>query len=151
MPGTFCAGSLDSRLIVDGRGSLPAEVAFATAPADELAAALGGADRVAGPYNCLLVFSSEGVVLVDAGIGAYAALAGGKLDSDIALSSGQGGAAVGHVVPDLSTNRGRVTFSAGTGRFAGFRAHVAVSLDKDGVWHWDGRYTFARSDQDRDD
>ena len=57
---------------------LPADVAFATAPADELAAALGGADRVAGPYNCLLVFSSEGVVLVDAGIGSYEHPLGGS-------------------------------------------------------------------------
>ena len=78
MPGTLHAGSLDSRLIVDGRGSLPADVAFATAPADELAAALGGADRVSGPYNCLLVLSSEGVVLVDAGIGSYQHPLGGS-------------------------------------------------------------------------
>jgi glyoxylase-like metal-dependent hydrolase (beta-lactamase superfamily II) len=78
MSGTFRAGSLDCRLIVDGGGSLPVDVAFATAPADELAAALGGADRVAGPYNCLLVFSSEGVVLVDAGIGSYEHPLGGS-------------------------------------------------------------------------
>ena len=78
MTATFHAGSLECRLIVDGGGSLPADFAFATAPADELAAALGGADRVTSPYNCLLVFSSEGVVLVDAGIGPYEHPLGGS-------------------------------------------------------------------------
>jgi hypothetical protein len=64
------------------------------------------------------------------------------LDSDLVLSSGNGGAAVGHVVLDLSTKTGRVTFSAGSGTFRHFRADVVVSQDpKDPeVWHWDGRY-----------
>jgi hypothetical protein len=69
----------------------------------------------------------------------------GVLDSDIALSSGHGGAAVGHVVLDLGTARGRVTFSVGTGRFAGFKARADVSVDSSGVWHWDGTYRFSRS------
>jgi hypothetical protein len=69
-----------------------------------------------------------------------------ELDSDIALSSGNGGAAVGHVVLDLNTARGPVTFSAGTGRFEGFHARADVSVDSDGVWHWDGTYRFTGDD-----
>ena len=72
----------------------------------------------------------------------------GVLDSDIALSSGHGGATVGHVVLDLTTAQGRVTFSGGTGRFRGFRAKARVSVDKDGVWHWDGTYGFSRRNDD---
>jgi hypothetical protein len=78
--------------------------------------------------------------------------ASGVLDSDIVLSSGHGGAALGHVVLDLGAAQGRVTFSVGTGRFAGFRARAVVSLDRlTGLWHWDGSYSFARSDDDDDD
>jgi hypothetical protein len=76
--------------------------------------------------------------------------AGGALDADLALGFGQG-TALGHVVLDLSTGSGRVTFSTGTGRFGRFRADVAVSVDQAGVWHWDGRYRFGRSDDDGDD
>jgi hypothetical protein len=71
------------------------------------------------------------------------------LDSDLVLSSGHGGAALGHVVLDLHTNEGRVTFSGGTIRFAGFRADVDVSFDdSSGLWRWDGTYTFTRPDDD---
>jgi hypothetical protein len=70
------------------------------------------------------------------------------LDSDIVLSAGHGGVALGHVVLDLNTAQGHVTFSDGTGRFGGFHADADVSLDKNGVWHWDGSYSFARSDDD---
>jgi hypothetical protein len=69
----------------------------------------------------------------------------GMLDSDLVLSSGNGGAALGHVVLDLGAAQGRVTFSVGTGRFAGFHARAVVSADSKGVWHWDGTYKFNRS------
>ena len=71
--------------------------------------------------------------------------ADGKLDSDVVLSSGHGGAALGHVVLDLSTQQGRVTFSAGTGRFAGFHARAKVTFNAEtGLWQWDGTYSFSR-------
>jgi hypothetical protein len=69
----------------------------------------------------------------------------GVLDSAIALGFGQG-TALGHVLLDLSKASGRVRLSVGTGRFSGFRALAAVSVDEDGVWHWDGSYRFVRSD-----
>jgi hypothetical protein len=79
-----------------------------------------------------------------------AALDNGVLDSDLALGFGQG-SALGHVVLDLSTASGRVRFSAGTGKFRDFRARAVVSRDEAGVWHWDGRYRFGRSDDDGND
>jgi hypothetical protein len=68
------------------------------------------------------------------------------LDSDIVLSLEHGSAASGHVV--LNATTARVTFSGGTGKFGAFQADVAVTVDSKGVWHWDGTYSFTRSDDD---
>jgi hypothetical protein len=64
------------------------------------------------------------------------------LDTDIVLSFGDGPAAYGHVVLDGATDRGRVTFSGGTGEFERFRASAVVSVDASGVWHWEGAYSY---------
>jgi hypothetical protein len=66
----------------------------------------------------------------------------GVLDSDIAVSSGNGGAGVGHVL--VGDTGGRVTLSRGSGRFRGFRAKARVSVDSKGIWHWDGTYSMER-------
>ena len=71
------------------------------------------------------------------------------LDSDIVLSRGHGSAAFGHVVLNATTSR--VTLSGGRGAFAGFQADVQVSVDADGVWYWDGTYSFASGAGDEDD
>ena len=68
----------------------------------------------------------------------------GVLDSDLAVSRAHGPAAFGHVVLNLTTRTGRVTFSGGTGKFKTFRADVAVSVDASGVIRWDGTYSFDR-------
>jgi hypothetical protein len=72
------------------------------------------------------------------------------LDSDLVLSNGHDGAAVGHVVLDLKAKHGVVTFSAGTGRFRHFRADVVVTQDRNdaNLWHWDGSYRIVRSGDD---
>jgi hypothetical protein len=70
------------------------------------------------------------------------------LDSDLVLTSGHGPQAFGHVVLDVMTKKGTVTFSGGTGRFEGFQANVAVTLDSHGIWHWDGTYSFPTDDDD---
>jgi hypothetical protein len=75
-------------------------------------------------------------------------LAGAVLDTDIVLTTRRGSAAFGHVVLDLATGRGRVTFSGGTGKFTHFQADVVVSQDLSDVWHWDGSYSFTRPDDD---
>ena len=67
---------------------------------------------------------------------------GGTLDTDVVLDAGSGNTAKGHVVLDLEANKGTATFSGGTGRFVGFEAHADVTADSDGVWHWDGTYSF---------
>ena len=73
-------------------------------------------------------------------------LGAGGLDTDIMLARprGHGPSAFGHVVLDLATAQGRVTFSGGTGKFKTFQADAVVSVDSRGVWHWDGTYRFTR-------
>ena len=93
---------------------------------------------------CTITSSNISVIEPGMRVFYFAVPGDGVLDSDIALSSGHGGAAVGHVVLDLATGQGRVTLSGGTGRFRGFRAKVRVSVDTDGVWHWDGTYSVNR-------
>lgn len=66
----------------------------------------------------------------------------GVLDTDITLSSGHGVSASGHVVLNLATAKGAVTLSGGTGRFKRFQVDAVVSVDKAGIWHWDGTYRF---------
>jgi hypothetical protein len=72
----------------------------------------------------------------------------GVLNTDIVLSFEHGSAASGHVLLDLTTAQGRVTFSGGTGKFAHFEADAIVSVDLAGVWHWDGTYSFRGSEDD---
>jgi hypothetical protein len=72
----------------------------------------------------------------------------GVLDCDIVLSFEHGSAAFGHVLLDLTTAQGRVTFSGGTGKFARFEADAVVSVDSAGVWHWDGTYSFSGPDDE---
>jgi hypothetical protein len=67
---------------------------------------------------------------------------GAPLDTDVVLDAGSGNAANGHVVLDLASNKGTVTLSGGTGRFAGFKADADVSEDSDGSWRWSGTYSF---------
>ena len=69
------------------------------------------------------------------------------LNSDLVLSRGHGSAAFGHVVLNATTSR--ITFSGGTGAFAGFHADAVVSVvsvDGADVWHWDGTYSFTSED-----
>ena len=69
------------------------------------------------------------------------------LDHDLVLSRGHGSGAFGHVVLNGTTSR--ITFSGGTGAFAGFHADAVVSVvsvDGADVWHWDGTYSFTSED-----
>jgi hypothetical protein len=66
----------------------------------------------------------------------------GSLDTDVVLDDGSRETATGHVVLDLAADKGVVDFSGGTGRFVGFHTHADVSTDADGLWHWEGTYSF---------
>ena len=66
----------------------------------------------------------------------------GSLDTDVILDAGSGNTAAGHVELDLAAGKGVATFSGGTGKFTGFQAHADVSADPDGLWHWEGTYSF---------
>jgi hypothetical protein len=100
-----------------------------------------------GTVGAFCTITSSNIRAIEPGMKVvYLAVPGnGVLDSDLTLSFGRDGAALGHVMLDTTTGRGRLTFAVGTGRFAGFRAKVAVSVDSKGVWHWDGKYKFSRS------
>ncbi len=69
---------MECSLIVDGHGRLPSSFVFANAPAHELERALGRAEHVESPYQCLLVRSSAGLIMVDSGIGGYEHPLGGS-------------------------------------------------------------------------
>jgi hypothetical protein len=64
------------------------------------------------------------------------------LDTDVVLSAGHGSAADGHVTLNLVTAVGTVTLDGGTGAFRTFHCSANVTVDGDGVWHWDGTYSF---------
>jgi hypothetical protein len=92
---------------------------------------------------CTIKSSNIDAIKPDMRVVYLAAPANGVLDADIVLSFGQGSAAFGHVVLNLTTAKGRVTFTGGTGAFAGFHAGALVSVDAKGIWHWDGVYRFS--------
>jgi hypothetical protein len=80
---------------------------------------------------------------IDAGMKViYTSAAGATgLDSDLVLDGPGNNDASGHVTLSFLTGTGVVTFSGGTGRYRGFHASVVVTYN--GVWHWDGTYSFA--------
>ena len=76
----------------------------------------------------------------------YASAAGdptpGVLDSDLVIDGPGGNTAFGHVVLDLPTLTGVVTFSGGTGAFIHFRAGpIAVACPAFPDCSWDGPYS----------
>lgn len=89
--------------------------------------------------------TSSNLNAIDAGMNVvYSSAAGAtSLNSDLVLDGPGNNNASGHVTLNFLTLSGVVTFSGGTGRFSKFHARVAVMYDTtDGLWHWDGTYTF---------
>jgi len=96
---------------------------------------------LAGDF-CTITSSNLEQIVVGSKV-VYAEAAGeGTLDTDVVLDAGDGNTAAGHVVLDLAAEKGVATFSGGTGKFAGFQARADVSTDADGLWHWEGTYSF---------
>lgn len=69
-------------------------------------------------------------------------LGAGVLDSDLVLYGRGANAAYGHVVLNLTTFTGTVTFSGGTGQFKKFSASVAVSPLGGLDFGWFGSYSY---------
>jgi hypothetical protein len=68
----------------------------------------------------------------------------GTLDSDLVIDGPGANTALGHVVLDLSTLSGVVTFSGGTGVFSHFHAGpIAVACPAFPDCYWDGPYSFS--------
>jgi hypothetical protein len=65
-----------------------------------------------------------------------------SLDTDIVLDAGSGNTTAGHVKLDLAAASGELTLSGGTGKFTGFEAQADISADPDGLWQWEGTYSF---------
>jgi hypothetical protein len=93
--------------------------------------------------HCTIVSANLDEIRAGSQVVYATAVVDGKLDSDISLECGGGTAAAGHVVLDLATATGRITFSGGTGSLAGFTASADVSADAGGMWHWEGTYSFS--------
>lgn len=65
------------------------------------------------------------------------------LSSKIVARVGDGDRATGWCAVIQNPYHGVCTFWRGRGTLAGFHASVDVTLDSDGVFHWDGTYLFA--------
>jgi hypothetical protein len=91
---------------------------------------------------CTITSSNLEEIVVGAKV-IYAGVPGETtLDTDITLDAGSGNTASGHVVLDLASDKGEVTFSGGAGTLTGFRARADVTPDAEGNSHWDGTYSF---------
>jgi hypothetical protein len=94
---------------------------------------------------CTIKSSNIPEIKVDSKV-VYASAAGdptpGQLNSDLIIDGPGNNTAYGHVVLDLSTGTGVVTFSGGTGVFKHFHAQVAVSPLAPPYFAWDGTYSF---------
>ena len=108
------------------------------------------ATKECGQYNgtagsfCTIKSSNLAEIKIDSKV-VYDQAAGiptGMLDSNVVLDAGAGNRAVGRCTVDFATYLGLCTFSDGTGQFAGFSARVNVSPGSDGLFHWDGTYSF---------
>jgi hypothetical protein len=64
------------------------------------------------------------------------------LSSNVRLDDDHGDTATGYCIFQAKTSFGLCTFWAGTGSLTGFTSVVDVTIDADGLWHYDGQYYF---------
>jgi len=96
---------------------------------------------------CTITTSNLNAIDADTRVVYTSAAGAAGLESDLVLDGPGNNDAFGHVTLSFLTGTGVVTFSGGTGRFNGFHASVAVTYD--GVWHWDGTYSFTPPGRDQ--
>ena len=89
---------------------------------------------------CTILSSNLGAITPGSKVFYFEAAGSNGLDSDLALYAGPGNVALGHVT--LPGETGVITFRGGSGAFRGFRATADVSVDDQGIWHWDGTYRY---------
>lgn len=99
---------------------------------------------------CTITSSNLNAIKVGSRV-VYASAAGdptpGALASDLVIDGPGNNNAYGHVVLDLSTLTGVVTFSGGTGAFTHFHAGpIAVACPAFPDCSWDGPYSFSPRD-----
>lgn len=98
-------------------------------------------DATAGSF-CTITSSNLNAIPAGSKVVYASAPSGGVLDSDLVLYTRGANAAYGHVVLDLATGTGTVTFSGGTGQFKKFSASVAVSPLGWPNFGWVGSYSY---------
>jgi hypothetical protein len=64
------------------------------------------------------------------------------LSSNVRLDDDLGDTATGYCIFQARTSLGLCTFWAGTGKLSGFTSVVDVTIDANGLWHFDGMYYF---------
>jgi hypothetical protein len=98
-------------------------------------------DGTAGSF-CTIASSNLDAIPAGSKLVATSAKGAGVLDSDLVLYTRGANAAYGHVVLNLATGTGTVTFSGGTGQFKKFSASVAVSHLGGRNFGWSGSYSY---------
>ena len=94
--------------------------------------------------HCTITKSSFATIPVGSKIYYYGPVIGPAiLSTAIVLDAGDGTTAIGYCNVDLPKSSGACTFWAGSGKLVGFRALVNLTVDGDGLFHWDGNYTLA--------
>jgi hypothetical protein len=66
------------------------------------------------------------------------------ISSNAIITDGNGNTASGYCIL-LASAAGMCAFREGTGMLTGFHASVNVTIDSNGIWHWDGTYLFDRN------
>ena len=99
-------------------------------------------DFSAGSF-CTITSSNINAIKPGSRVVYASAVSGGRLNSDLVIDGPGNNTAYGHVVLDLSTFTGTVTFSGGTGVFSHFSAGpIAVACPDFPDCSWDGPYSF---------
>jgi hypothetical protein len=127
---------------------LPLTAVSASAPRSGALHVMKECSHYTGAAGSFCTITSSNINAIRAGTRVvYASAAGdptpGMLKSDLVLDAPGNNTAFGHVVLDLTTGTGVVTFSGGTGEFTHFRAGpIAVACPALPDCSWDGPYSF---------
>jgi hypothetical protein len=115
------------------RSSSPSRALHVTKECSEYSGQPGG--------YCTILTSNVQAIAPGSRVFYFEAAGAGGLDSDLAVYAEPGNLALGHVTLSLEPPpSGVITLCGGTGDFRNLRAEADVTVDDEGVWHWDGTY-----------